>query len=503
MKSKKFIAALCALAVVVSSSGGLPFSGLRLFDTAVTASAEEKSVTFTATGTQDGITVSCRAYMRDSFFVNGSASKLTISSGSENITKLEITDSAMYPDRFTESHITVSAGNKSIQGGVLTVTDINAKSVTLSATDNKYWTTNKIVVYYGESAAATDISTATVNLAADNSVASIRVGDDTITDLSGFDITYGTDTDHTSTTVPTEAGTYYAYVTAKDTNTAYTGTAKSAEFTVASTDPAYTITIPATVDLKSSDPVEITAEGVTLNEGQKIVVTLDGASHTESGSVFSAKDKSGESVVKYKINDGAIGLDDANKTVAEFTEGGSKELSFAVTDETGIKFAGAHSEELTFGISVEEAVTAPTLAGVTLTDGMIIEPHCTVDGGDNWVQFKYVADDNKFVPNFNSYNDVYSKSDGPIMQPLADQWAWSTFEDHETPNGNFYLTQTGNTVHLRADDGINMNVIDLQLDFDNMTYTQLYKEWYKTVSGSFTSIKIGDTTITASQMTAN
>ena len=48
-----------------------------------------------------------------------------------------------------------------------------------------------------------------------------------------------------------------------------------------------------------------------------------------------------------------------------------------------------------------------------------------------------------------------------------------------------------------------MLVIDLQLDFDNMTYTQLYKQWYNTVSGSFTSIKIGDTTITASQMTAN
>ncbi len=41
MKSKKIIAALCALAVVVSSAGGLPFSGLRLFDTAITASAEE------------------------------------------------------------------------------------------------------------------------------------------------------------------------------------------------------------------------------------------------------------------------------------------------------------------------------------------------------------------------------------------------------------------------------------------------------------------------------
>ena len=293
-------------------------------------------------------------------------------------------------------------------------------------------------------------------------------------------------------------------MTPKDANTAYTGTAKSAAFTVAAaaTDPTYTITIPATVDLKSTDPVNITASGVTLNEGQKIIVTLDSATYTTSGSEFSAKDKSGESVVKYKINDGAIGLDDANKTVAEFTEGGSAELSFAVTDESGIKFAGAHSEELTFGISVEEAVTAPTLAGVTLTDGMIIEPHCTVGGEDNWVQFKYVADDNKFVPNFNTYSDAYSKSGGSPMQELADQWAFSTLYYHEDPNGNFYLTQTGNTVHLCADDGINMNVIDLQLDFDNMTYTQLYKEWYRTVSGSFSSIKIGDTTITASQMTA-
>ncbi|MBR1397999.1 MAG: hypothetical protein IJ563_10775, partial [Selenomonadaceae bacterium] len=133
--------------------------------------------------------------------------------------------------------------------------------------------------------------------------------------------------------------------------------------------------------------------------------------------------------------------------------------------------------------------------GVTLTDGMIVEPHCNVKGKDNWVQFKYVADDNKFVPNFNSYNDVYSKSGGTLMQPLADQWADSTLNMHENPNGNFYLTRSGNTLHLRADDGINMNVIDVQLDFDidKMTYTELYKQWYNTVSGSFTCLKIGGT----------
>ncbi len=288
MKSKKAIAVLCALALVFTSSGGLPFGGLRLFDTAITASAVEKSVTFTATGTQDGITVSCRLYRMDSFFVNGSASKLTISSGSENITKLEITDSAVYsdPSRFTESHITVSAGNKSIQGGVLTVTDINAKSVTLSATNNQYWTTNKIVVYYGESAV----------------------------------------------------------------------------------DPTYTITIPAEVDLASTAPVNITAEDVTLGEGQKIIVTLDGASNTDSGSEFSAKTENGKSEVKYKINDGAIGLDDSNKTVAEFTGNGERELNFAVTDESGIKYAGTHTETLTFTITVEDAVPANPYASNNVGD---------------------------------------------------------------------------------------------------------------------------------------
>ena len=102
-------------------------------------------------------------------------------------------------------------------------------------------------------AASTSIDSATVNLASDNSVASLSIGNDTVTDLSGFDITYGTDDSHTATTVPTEAGTYYAYVTAKDSNTAYTGTAKSAAFTVS----------------------KALAVGETYNIGEKIKVNSD------------------------------------------------------------------------------------------------------------------------------------------------------------------------------------------------------------------------------------
>ena len=79
-----------------------------------------------------------------------------------------------------------------------------------------------------------DISQATVNLAEDNTVTSLTVDNEAITDLSSFDITYGTDEDHSSTTVPTEPGTYYAYVTPKSTNTDYAGTARSEAFDIAS-----------------------------------------------------------------------------------------------------------------------------------------------------------------------------------------------------------------------------------------------------------------------------
>ena len=266
----------------------------------------------------------------------------------------------------------------------------------------------------------------------------------------------------------------------------------------------YTIDIPSALTVTKTgwndQTAGIKASG-TLADGKKLTVTAtsDGEFALVSGDNSVAYKLAAESEKEKSYSDATA------KTTWEFSKddlaasGGKTETVGVILEDITNKPAGTYRDTVTFTAAVE---ALPTLAGVTLTDGMIIEPHCNVGGGDNWVQFKYVADDNEFVPNFNSYNDVYSKSGGPIMQQLADQWADSTLNMHETPNGNFYLTQTGNTVHLRADDGIDMLVIDLQLDFDNMTYTQLYKQWYKTVSGSFSSIKIGDTTITASQMTA-
>ena len=262
----------------------------------------------------------------------------------------------------------------------------------------------------------------------------------------------------------------------------------------------YTLTIPATLAVANSGwnaTDGISATG-TLATGKKLVVTA-----TSDGEFALVNQTDNTQKVGYKLATASTDTEATTSwTFDSLSSTATKKDMGIIVDDYSSKPAGDYSDTVTFTAKVEDAVTAPTLAGVTLTDGMIVEPHCNVKGEDNWVQFKYVADDNKFVPNFNSYADAYSKSGGAPMQELADQWAFSTLEMHETPNGNFYLTQTGNTVHLRADDGINMNVIDLQLDFDNMTYTQSYKQWYNTVSGSFTSIKIGDTTITASQMSA-
>ena len=198
----------------------------------------------------------------------------------------------------------------------------------------------------------------------------------TITWKNGDDV-LETDTDVAEGTTPTYDGATptkadddtYTYtfagwtpeVTAVTGDTTYTATFDATE-KHSTVDPTYTITIPAEVNLKSTDPLNITAEGVALNEGQKIIVTLDNASNTESGSEFSAKTADGESVVKYNINDGAVGVDADNKTVAEFKENGSADLTFAVTDTTGIKYAGEHSETLTFGVALETENIVPQYA---------------------------------------------------------------------------------------------------------------------------------------------
>ena len=125
----------------------------------------------------------------------------------------------------------------------------------------------------------------------------------------------------------------------------------------------YTVTIPAGVTLDSTNAVSknIEASDVVLESGQKIKVTLTGASNTAEGSSFSAKNDKGDSTATYTISKGgtAVAVGDV---VAEFTEDGTQALTFSKAE--GATYAGTHTETLTFGIEVEdsvESVLAPVL----------------------------------------------------------------------------------------------------------------------------------------------
>ena len=132
----------------------------------------------------------------------------------------------------------------------------------------------------------------------------------------------------------------------------------------------YTVTIPASVSLSSTETVsaDITASDVLLESGQKIKVTLTGASNTESGSTFSAKNSSGESTATYTIGKGEVDSGVAvGDVVAEFTTSAEQDrqmLSFSPA--SGETYAGRHTEVLTFGIEVEDAPTNVPVTSISL-----------------------------------------------------------------------------------------------------------------------------------------
>ena len=128
----------------------------------------------------------------------------------------------------------------------------------------------------------------------------------------------------------------------------------SVEFSV---DPTYTVTIPSTVTLeKGEDDIYtksdlIKAEGVKLEEGKKIVVTLTSASkfnlaHTGEGEY--KLPYTAETVAFGKVNKETGGK------VAEFvTSTDEQKVDITFTTDEIPKYAGAYSDPVVFGISVE------------------------------------------------------------------------------------------------------------------------------------------------------
>ena len=117
--------------------------------------------------------------------------------------------------------------------------------------------------------------------------------------------------------------------------------------------PTYTVVIPASVTLSDTEETTkpITATDVRLAQDSKIVVTLDSASNTASGSTFNAK--IGDSTANYTIKSDNADVS-VGGTVAEFdTKTGEQSKTLAFSKATGATYAGKHTETLTFGIKVE------------------------------------------------------------------------------------------------------------------------------------------------------
>ena len=199
---------------------------------------------------------------------------------------------------------------------------------------------------------------------------------------------------------PSAGGHYTAKVTVGEATA-------SVDFTIV-VDPAYTITIPTAVNLNSSDPVSIEAEGVELNEGQKIVVTLDSAEYVETGaSEFIAKTSDGSSSVTYTIGKGeaTTGVK-VGDTVAEFTGDSSQVLSFSAP--TGATYAGTHTETLTFGVAVEDAAKYNVHVSASYSVDSMFEgepDQIGLTGAMEPVTVR-IPDDYKTIFRFNKFDDI-------------------------------------------------------------------------------------------------
>ena len=489
MKSKKIIAALCALAVVVSSSGGLPLSGLRLFDTAVTASAEEYNnvSSFNSATEADPVlkltqnvseiyitradgTVDLNGHTVTNLFLQNNDPNKTVTVKNGTINN-KIDGKTGYDADFAG---TVVLENLTVKGNTWadghTITIISGTYNTIQNSTNNSTSAKSSVIIEGGSfnnlvigskGESYAISGGTFNNKPNDSwfaegatfilneagqyVALVVVSDVTLNkesleltegkaetlaatvnpdDASDKTVTWSSDNEEVATVDENGKVTAVKAGTANITATATNGTDDTADDKTATCavtvnkaqiDPAYTITIPATVNLKSSDPVEITASGVTLNEGQKIVVTLDGASNTASGSEFSVKDKSGESTVNYTIKAGDTDVAVGDK-VAEFeTKTGeqSATLTFTKDADSTPTFAGKHTETLTFGVKLETVKTAAEKPDIAQADCTFSPSNgtSTLSNANITTAMEYSAD------NGTTWTDV--TSDGSIASLAA------------------------------------------------------------------------------------
>lgn len=440
MKFKRLTAALCALAVVVSSAGGLPFSGVSLFDTAIVASAAEyNDVTSFNSATEadpvlkltqnvgeiyitraDG-TVDLNGHTVTNLFLqNKDPNKtVTVKNGTINnkidgrtgfdadfAGKVVLENLTVKGNTWADGHtITIKSGTYNaiqnstnfstsakssviIEGGSFNNLVIGTKGESYSISGGSFKTKPNedflaegvtfILNEAGQYVALVVVSDVTLNK---ESLKLTEGEDETLTaTVNPDDATYKTVTwSSSNTSVATVDAngkvTAVAPGTATITATATNGTGDTADDKTATCavtvnkaqiDPVYTITIPESVNIDGGK-AEFKAENVTLPDGAKINITVDGE-NTESGqTTFNAKNEAGNSTVSYTIKNGSADVADGGIALT-FTEGGTQTLTFAKKADSTPTYAGKHTETLTFGIAVESAKAAAEKPDIAQAD---------------------------------------------------------------------------------------------------------------------------------------
>ena len=115
-------------------------------------------------------------------------------------------------------------------------------------------------VYYFDSTDTNDLTNATVTVDVAAKSTTVKIGDKNVGPAK-YDVKYGSTLENATADFPTQAGSYYAFVTAKETAGNYIGQAKSEAFTVSAEGAVTWTDISAN---KSQDGISITSSGVNF-----------------------------------------------------------------------------------------------------------------------------------------------------------------------------------------------------------------------------------------------
>ena len=111
--------------------------------------ADEKMVTINLSTMSSGaVTATGFKTILENIYVGPDPATITTSEGV--ITKLVIKKGSLYANNFTEDNVGVTPGTITYGSNEITVTDINAESVTLSRKGSKNWSPSSVDVYYAE-----------------------------------------------------------------------------------------------------------------------------------------------------------------------------------------------------------------------------------------------------------------------------------------------------------------------------------------------------------------